>query len=212
MNNKFPYPLIDDPVELATYHQWSEEVYRSFIKLQNGQITRQEFREQYLYTRAILVLDMTGFTENCMDGQVASLLRIFDAQKICLPALKENSATLIRTFADNIVGLFEEPDQALDAALAIHQRVAAFAAAGLGVEKPVECCIGIGYGEAFAIGVNLAMGDEMNRASKLGEDTARGKETLLTEQMFEAVQHREELHFELQQQDDQLFPYYRVER
>ena len=28
--------------------------------------------------------------------------------------------------------------------------------------------------------------------------------------MFEAVQHRADLHFELQQQDDELFPYYRV--
>jgi len=206
----FPYPLLEDPEQLAGFRQWTEQVYRDFLSLQRGQMTNEAFRERYLYRRAILVLDLTGFTIHCMDGQIASLLRIFDAQKVCLPALQEYKACMIRTFADNIVALFEDPIPALDSALEIHRRVNAFAESGLGGSEPAECCIGIGYGEAFAIGVNLAMGDEMNRASKLGEDFARGRETLITEQMHAAVRHREDLHFEEQQVDDRLFPYYRV--
>lgn len=211
MHKNFPYPLLEDPAELASFKQWTEEVYGDFLKLQRNEMTRAQFRERYLYQRAILVLDLTGFTENCMDGQIASLLRIFDAQKVCIPVLQSSQAVLIRTFADNIVALFEAPASALEAALEIHRRVAAFAQAGLGGDNPAECCIGIGWGDAFAIGVNLAMGDEMNRASKLGEDIARGRETLITENMYAAVNGIAGVHFELQQEDDQLFTYYRAE-
>ncbi|MDH3645218.1 MAG: hypothetical protein OER80_00405 [Gammaproteobacteria bacterium] len=206
----FPYPLLEDPEELAGYRQWTDEVYRDFIRLQRGEMTNKAFRERYLYHRAILVLDLTGFTQHCMDGQIASLLRIFDAQKVCLPVLREHQACMIRTFADNIVALFEEPTPALDSALEIHHRVSVFAESGLAGMSPAECCIGIGYGEAFAIGVNLAMGDEMNRAAKLGEDFARGQETLITERMHAAVNHREDVRFVEQHVDDRLFPYYRV--
>ena len=48
------------------------------------------------------------------------------------------------------------------------------------------CCAGVGYGRVLAIGPNLAQGDEMNRASKLGEDLAVKAETLITDR---AVDH-----------------------
>lgn len=210
--SEFVHPLLEDPEELAGFKQWSAEVYVDFLKIQNGKMTREEFRERYLYTRAILVLDLTGFTENCMDGQIASLLRIFDAQKVAIPVLKEQRSTMIRTFADNVVALFEQPDNALDAALEIHERVDQFARSGLGGDQPAQCCIGVGFGEAYAIGVNLAMGDEMNQASKLGEDIARGRETLITSRMHAAVSRRDDLEFVSEHSDDQLFPYFSVHR
>jgi hypothetical protein len=52
----------------------------------------------------------------------------------------------------------------------------------------------------------------MNRASKLGEDIARGSETLITENTYEAVAGREDLVFERQDQDDLLFPFYTVSK
>jgi len=79
---------------------------------------------------------------------------------------------------------------------------------GLALEHPTECCVGIGYGEIFAIGPNLAQGDEMNQASKLGEDIARANETLLTERTFEALRERRDIRFQRQSNDDQLFPFY----
>jgi class 3 adenylate cyclase len=212
MHDAFPYPLLEDPQELATYRQWTVEVYEDFLALQRGDLSHEAFRERYLYRRAILVLDLTGFTENSMDGQIGALLRIVDAQKICIPALRDHGPTLIRTFADNIVALFEAPDAALDAALEIHRRVDAFAASGLASETPAQCCIGIGYGDVYNIGVNRAMGDEMNRASKLGEDVARGRETLITGRMHKAVRRRDDVAF-VEQVNDQLpFGFYRVEQ
>ena len=70
--------------------------------------------------------------------------------------------------------------------------------------------IGIGFGPVYAIGPNLSMGDEMNRASKLGEDTARGGETLITEAAREALGERPGVRFHPQSSDDLLFSYFTV--
>ena len=78
------------------------------------------------------------------------------------------------------------------------------------LEGPAECCIG--FGPICVIGPNHAMGDEMNRASKLGEDTARGGETLVTEGVYATLEQHTGLRFEPQADDDLLFPFYRATR
>lgn len=207
----FPHDLLEDAVRLAEYQGWSEEVYQDFLRLQRGEMSPAEFDEKYHWERAILNMDMTGFTASAIrEGELESLLRIFDAQKVCLPVLEEHGAGLVRCFADDIVALFESTDAALDAALEIHRRVELFNASPLASRHPTRCCAGIGFGTVFAIGPNLAQGDEMNKASKLGEDIARAGETLLTERARAALTHRDDVRFEEQDQDDQLFPFYRA--
>ena len=179
--------------------------------MQEGAITHEALDAKYLCRRAILTLDLTGFTVQAMKGRpLDALLRILDAQKVCIPVLHEHGAMLVRAFADDLVGLFEDPGQALDAAFEIHRRVTEFNHSGHASENPALACIGIGYGEVYAIGPNLAMGDEMNRASKLGEDTARGNETLVTSNVYFALRNRSDVLFEQLASDDQLFPYYRA--
>ena len=214
MDHSFPHDLLDDPAALAEFQGWSREVYRDFLELQDGRLSADEFDRRYLRERAILILDLTGFTVTAKRlGSLHSLLRIFDAQKVCLPVLRDyRRAEFVRTFADDIVALFPEPAPALDAALEIHERIALFNRSPLSGEDPPECCIGIGYGPVYGIGPNLAMGDEVNRVSKLGEDTARGGETLVTEGVYRALAHRADVDFDVQLSDDRLFPYYHVVR
>lgn len=207
----FPHPLLDDPSELASFQGWTEEVYADFLRLQRGELSEAEFNDKYHWERAILAMDMTGFTGTTMrHGEINSLLRIVDAQKVVIPVLKEFGAPLIRCFADDVVALFEDPNHALDASFEVHRRIEAFNESPLSSDHPTRCCSGIGYGMVFAIGPNLAQGDEMNRASKLGEDIARASETLLTESAFQATSHRNDVRFEIQDADDQLFPFYRA--
>ena len=202
----------DDLRAVARLRGWSEEVYADFESLQSGQLTADDFRAKYLVTRAILNLDITGFTESSMkQGQINSLLRIYDIQKIAVPVFESNGAGLVRAFADDLVAQFEDIDAALNAALEIHERVADFNKAAK-YDCPPECCIGIGYGSVYAIGPNLAQGDEMNRASKLGEDIARGGETLLTENAAHALAHRSDIEIVEQSKDDMLFSFFSVER
>ena len=207
----FRHPLLDDPRALAGFKGWSEDVYEDFFRLQRGEIGESEFREKYHRQRAILSIDMTGYTATAMQyGELQSLLRIMNAQRVVIPVLQELDAELIRCFADDIVALFHHPDMAMDAAFEIHRRIQAFNTSSLASDNPTSCCVGIGFGQLFAIGPNLAQGDEMNQASKLGEDIARANETLVTERAHAAVSRRDDIEFERQDQDDQLFPFYRA--
>jgi class 3 adenylate cyclase len=211
MSRPYPYSLLDLPEELARCNGWTEEVYSDLLAYQSGRMAQADLDAKYIHRKAILTLDLTGFTVSCFDGgQVQAFLRILDAQKVCIPVLKEHDAWLIRAFADDLVALFDDPGRALDAAFEMHRRIALYTEHGLAGKNPVQCCIGIGYGDVYAIGPNLAMGDEMNRASKLGEDTARGTETLVTGSVFDALSHRKDVVFEAMSQDDMPFPYYRA--
>ena len=207
----FPHELLEDPQELSSYRGWSEEVYCDFLAFQRGTLSRESFLRKYQYQCAILSLDMTGFTSSAMSiGELPSLLRILDAQRVCIPVLKDFGAGLIRCFADDIVAVFDEPNSAIDAAFEAHRRIELFNNSSLASKHPTRICVGIGFGKVFEIGPNLSQGDEMNRSSKLGEDIARANETLLTENAFEALKDRSDIHFQLQTSDDQLFPFYRA--
>jgi class 3 adenylate cyclase len=211
MKTPLPFALLDAPEDLARCNGWTEAVYRDLMDLQQGLLSHEELDRKYLYRKAILTLDFTGFTAQAMNGrQVHALLRILDAQRVCVPVFHEHGASLVRAFADDLVGLFDDPAYALDAAFEIHRRVALFNQSTQASAKPAQACVGIGYGDVYAIGPNLAMGDEMNRASKLGEDIARGNETLVTASVHAALQHRADVRFEQVASDDQLFPYYRA--
>lgn len=207
----YPYQLLDDVQALASFEGWSEGVYRDFFRLQKGEMTEAEFNEKYHREHAILSMDMTGYTLSAMRyGELQSLLRILDAQRVVIPVLQEFGAELIRCFADDIVALFHEPNAAVDAAFEVHRRIQLFNESPLTSQSPTQCCAGVGFGRVFSIGPNLAQGDEMNRASKLGEDIARANETLITERTYAAIMKRDDIRFEWQHQDDQLFPYYRA--
>lgn len=207
----YPHALVDDAEVLARFKGWSEDVYRDFLNIQCGNMSETEFKEKYQWQRAILSMDMTGFTTTAIkQGELQSLLRIVDVQKVCIPVFQEFGASLIRCFADDIVALFESPDAALDAAFEVHERVDTFNQSSLASGHPARCCAGIGFGTVFAIGPNLAQGDEMNQASKLGEDIARAGETLITKNAYAVMAKRQDVLFEAQAEDDQLFPYYRA--
>ena len=207
----FPHRLLDDIETLAGFKGWSEEVYRDFFRLRSGEMSESEFNEKYHWERAILSMDMTGFTSSAIHrGELKSLLRIVDAQRVVIPVMQEFDAKLIRCFADDVVALFDHASAAIDASFEIHRRINLFNESPLASDNPTLCCAGIGFGMVFAIGPNLAQGDEMNRASKLGEDIARANETLITERAYAAISDRKDLKFDLQSQDDQLFPFYRV--
>lgn len=186
-------------------------MYADLLALQEGHVSQSAFDAKYRYRTAILTLDLAGFTVSCFEhGEPAAFQRILNAHKVCIPALREKRPTLVRAFADDLVALFDDAGQALDAALELHRRVALFSEQCLVGAEPIECCVGIGYGDVYAFGPNRAMGDEMNRASKLGEDIARGGETLVTQGAVEVLRDRTDVVFERFAEDGLLFPYYRA--
>jgi class 3 adenylate cyclase len=211
MGKKYPYEIMEDQKELATFGFWKEETYCDLLACQKGNITEEEFKSKYLTKAAILCVDMTGFTETAMvAGELESFFRILDVQKVCGPVFRQFNAFKIRAFADNFFVLFDDPHDALNAAFMIHRRIEFFNQSELAGKDPAQCCVGIGYGEVFAIGIDQAMGDEMNRACKLGEDIASGTETLITERTYDALKERKDCKFLKRIHEEIPFTFYKV--
>jgi class 3 adenylate cyclase len=211
MSRQYPFPMLELPAELARQNGWTEEVYRDLLALRAGQMGRDEFDARYLRRRAIVVLDLAGYTASCLQGrQAEGLLRILDTQRICVPVLREHEAVLVRAFADDLVALFHAAGPALAAAFEIQRRLRLFNEERALGDDDLLCGIGIGYGEVYAIGPNLAMGDEVNRAAWLGEDTACGAETLVTENVYASLCDRTDVNFAAVSGEGALFPYFRA--
>jgi class 3 adenylate cyclase len=87
--------------------------------------------------------------------------------------------------------VFDTADHAVAAARLI-QRDVRVANEALPEDEEVGVSIGIGYGELLLVGPDDAWGEEMNLASKLGEDLADCDQILLTEAAGRAL-HNEDL-------------------
>ena len=55
-------------------------------------------------------------------------------------------------------------------------------------EEQVLLCVGIGFGRVLRVGESDVYGAEVNAASKLGEDTAKAWEILVTGAMRDAIE------------------------
>ena len=133
---------------------------------------------------AMLVLDSTGFTRSTRKKGIIHFLRLFlNMQKLVVPVFKRHRCLAWRGSADNLFAEFATPDEAFAAAIDA-QRAVKKAGLRLDARTPYRICIGIGYGEVLDAGDQGVFGSEMNLACKLGEDTAGGGETLLSENAY----------------------------
>lgn len=116
---------------------------------------------------APLVIDMCGFTRlMAEEGVAAAMAAVARLREVGRAAIEAEGGTLVNAFADNLFAVMPSVGAAHRAAVAIGAAIAISA--------------GIGWGELVIDGLDI-WGDEMNAASKLGEDVARCGEILLTE-------------------------------
>lgn len=131
-------------------------------------------------TRAVLVLDMCGFSRCTQDnGIVCFLLMIREMKRLAIPAVNDAGGLLVKAEADNLYCLFEDVDAAVAAAREILRRLAE-ANAGDPEHRHLGACIGIGFGPILNVDERDVFGHEVNLACKLGEDVAKSGEILLT--------------------------------
>jgi class 3 adenylate cyclase len=78
----------------------------------------------------------------------------------------------------------------------------------------IHLCYGVGYGPVLDVGGTDAFGQEVNLASKLGEDVAKAGQVLLTERARQEIDAGEGLEFEHRTLDlsGLEIPYYLVRR
>lgn len=145
----------------------------------------QVIHETFVCRKAVLALDMSGFSLSVRrDGILPYLCLIRQMQKLTLPIVTSHHGELVKYEADNLLAIFDDPKQAIMAAMAmiqasINPSVDSIQALGFG--------IGIDYGEILVLDHVDCFGDAVNLAYKLGEDVARPGEVLITEGVREAV-------------------------
>jgi adenylate cyclase len=138
-------------------------------------------RAQFEQTRAILVLDMCGFSRlTTKHGIVHYLSMIRRMQRVVLPRIEAQSGRVMKTEADNVFGVFDDVPHAVAAGRSVLSELAD-QNRNLPEDWDVHVGIGIGYGPLLMVGDHDAYGTEMNYASKLGEDLAEAGDLLLTE-------------------------------
>jgi adenylate cyclase len=141
----------------------------------------EEIERDFTQRRAVLVLDMSGFSRTTqIHGVVSFLLMIHQMRLLAVPTIQARGGTLVKAEADNLYCLFERVDQAVEAAREVIRQLNTVNVL-LPATRRLYASMGIGFGDILVLGGHDLFGDEVNLTSKLGEDVAQGGMILLTE-------------------------------
>jgi class 3 adenylate cyclase len=145
-----------------------------------AEIDRQIW-EAFGETRAVWVLDMCGFSRLTMRYGITHFLAMIQRlHALVRPIVVAEGGVVVKTEADNVFAAFEDVGPAVAAARRVQLELAT-ANAFLPEDWDLHASIGIGYGEILMIGDHDFYGNELNIASKLGEDVAGPGEVFLSE-------------------------------
>jgi class 3 adenylate cyclase len=141
----------------------------------------REIWDDFGETHALWVLDMCGFSRLTVRyGITHFLAMIHRLHGIVGPIIGRQSGRVVKTEADNVFAVFPTVATAVAAARDVQAQLAT-ANAFLPEDWDLHASIGIGFGEVLMVDEDDFYGNELNLASKLGEDVAEEGETLLTE-------------------------------
>lgn len=153
-----------------------------FIESGIDPLSRQtELWDRYGETVAVLVLDSSGFSRVTQShGIIHFLSCLMLLRNIAKPILEAHNCNRLHFSADNISAVFDSVDNAVSSARELHEKVYE-SKLMLTESERFRVSIGIGYGKMlYSETLEGHFSEEMNFASKLGEDLASGDETLLT--------------------------------
>ena len=129
----------------------------------------------------IMFTDLSGFSRNVARfGIIHFLQTIYESERLLVPIIDAYDGILLKLDGDSFLVIFRNVQKAIDASLAMQAVLRDYNQTKLPEEK-VLLCIGLGYGRVLRIGDKDVFGEEVNFASKLGEDVAQSGEVLVTE-------------------------------
>jgi adenylate cyclase len=137
--------------------------------------------ERFGQTWAVMFTDLTGFSRMVAEfGIIHFLQEIHEQRALFLPIVAAHDGLLLKEEADSMLLLFADPARAIACGVAMNRR-SHEANRDRAPEDKVLLCLGIGYGPMLRVGDRDVFGQEVNAASKLGEDTAKAGEIMITE-------------------------------
>ena len=153
--------------------------------------------EQFGVDIAPLVIDSVGFTRTTQaEGIVHFLTQLAKARRVTEQVLGQLNPISFFFHADNCFAFFDSADAALHAGIQIRSAVNRAALPLTGGET-FGLSMGIGFGTLLAAGGKDGyFGDEMNIASKLGEDIGGRDDIFLSEGAYAALSLKDRFSFE----------------
>lgn len=139
-------------------------------------------------TLAVMFTDLVGFSRVVEAFGIIHFLQLIqESEALFQPLICAHGGRCLKHEGDSLLVVFETPTQALAASRAMVQATQAANNPERAPEDRIEVCIGLGYGTVLCIDDSEVWGAEVNAASKLGEDTAKGGEIWVTDSFREAI-------------------------
>lgn len=143
---------------------------------------------------AVLITDFKSFSEWTERYGIIHFLSLIErARRILDPMVDAYRGRLLKWEADSLFADFVNPCDAVHCAVAMNLALEAYNRSAP-ADRRLLLCSGIGYGPVLETERDC-WGSQVNRASKLGEDTAREHEILLTAEAYAAVRKDRSLRF-----------------
>lgn len=129
----------------------------------------------------VMFTDLSGFSRNVAKfGIIHFLQTIHESERLLIPVIENYDGILLKVEGDSFLVIFRNVSKGVQGAIAM-QRTLSVHNADKTDEEKVLLCVGLGFGKILRIGDADVFGSEVNAASKLGEDTAKAWEILVTD-------------------------------
>jgi class 3 adenylate cyclase len=138
-------------------------------------------------TWAVMFTDLSGFTERTARYGIIHFLQVLhEAKKVMFPIIESHDGFLLKQMGDSFLIIFRDAKRGLQCATEMQTALKEYNK-GKPDEDDVLLCVGLGYGRILKIGDDV-YGNEVNLASKLGEDVAKAGEILMTPAARERIE------------------------
>ena len=122
---------------------------------------------------AVLALDMSQFSVSVRRSGILAYLQLIRRMRVLTaPLVTAARGDVIKYEADNMMAMFPDVPQAVEAAIAIEREFAR--------DGRISAGVGIDFGDLLRIPEHDCFGDPVNIAFKLGEDVAQPGEILIS--------------------------------
>lgn len=145
----------------------------------------------------VMFTDLSGFSRRVAEfGIIHFLQTIYESERLLLPVVESHDGFVLKTEGDSLLVIFRNANKALQCAISMQQVLQEYNQTQLDEEK-VLLCVGLGFGQVLRIGDTDVFGAEVNAASKLGEDTAKAGDILVTGAFYRACGMQDEFVYEI---------------
>jgi len=145
---------------------------------------------------AVMFTDLSGFSRGVAEFGIIHFLQvIYESERLLVPCIEENDGILLKVEGDSFMVIFRNVNKAIECSIAMQRVLKKYNEDKTEIEK-VLLCVGLGYGKMLKIGDQDVFGSEVNASSKLGEDTAKAWEILVTDSVKDAAKEIKDVSFE----------------